>query len=872
MVKKIALGILAHVDAGKTTLSESLLYIGGSIKHIGRVDKQSAFLDTHAVEKERGITVFSKQAVIHHHNHMIFLIDTPGHVDFSAEMERTLRVLDYAILLISGTDGVQAHTKTLWRLLDLYGIPTFIFVNKMDVGHVDQKALLADLKRHLSDRCMPLNNPIFNDDIALCSEALMNTYLEKGVFDELVLSQAIARREIFPCYFGSALKGTGVEALFRDVTSLTKEPPYQEHFSARVFKVSRDEQGNRLTHLKLLGGSLRVKDSISYGDWEEKVNQIRMYSGNKYNSVPEAFAGDVCSVVGLRFSKIGDVYGEKANHDTPMMQMVPVLTYQLVFDHDLDSKMVYPRLIIIEEEFPEYAFMWDERGQHIRVNIMGDVHIEVLQRLIEDRLGMKVAFDDGSILYKETIEATVEGVGHFEPLKHYAEVHLLLEPLERGAGVVFANRCRDDILGKNWQNLVMTHLNERVHKGVLTGSDLTDVRISLLSGRAHPKHTSGGDFREATFRALRQGLMEAKSVLLEPYYQFTIELPQEMVGRAMFDIEQMRGKSSVVRSDGEMTLLEGRAPVSKMRHYYKDIIAYTKGLGVLTTEFAGYDVCQDHQLVIDNMAYEPNHDVDHPSSSIFCEGGVGTIIPWDEVKKHRHVESQWKNDDKEAEEAKHVGLSASNVQTLSLEEIDAIIQNASSANRGRKNTWQKPKKHTYTTYEVTPVVRKAKIEAYLLIDGYNIIHALEGLKDMMTVSLEASREALLEKLCNLQGVIDEKIMVVFDAYRIQNGKEHQEAYKNIQVIYTKEAQTADQYIESFAHQHKQHYDITVATSDALEQLIIRGAGCKVISADSFSKWLDQTDILIDSLKEKHEPTTLKDVGIRTASINLDENA
>jgi ribosomal protection tetracycline resistance protein len=639
-MKKLVLGILAHVDAGKTTLAESMLYLSGKIGKMGRVDNKDAYLDTSELEKARGITIFSKQAVLEIGDVRITLLDTPGHVDFSAEMERTLQVLDYAILVISAADGVQGHTKTLWRLLDLYQIPVFLFVNKMDQSGADKDRLIKELKYQLADGCMEfggVKTEGFYEELAMCDDLLLETYLQTGEIETLNIKKAIKARKIFPCFFGSALKCEGVEPFLQGIVKYAQIPSYPGEFGARIFKITRDEEGNRLTHLKITGGRLKVREAVTVGGRPEKVNQIRLYSGQKFEARSEIEAGSVCAVTGLSQSKPGEGLGSEQAAVKPVLE--PVLSYQIILPEGCDPRVMLPKLRQLEEEQPELRIDWDEELQEIQAKIMGEVQIEILQGLIQSRFGVKVVFDAGKIIYKETIAKVVEGVGHFEPLRHYAEVHLLLTPGEPGSGLKFGTECSEDLLSKSWQRLVLTHLEEKVHKGVLTGSPITDMKITLVSGQAHPKHTAGGDFREATYRAVRQGLKEAESILLEPYYTFELELPAKMVGRAMADIEKRHGTGEISRTNGEMAVLIGSAPVATMRNYHREVANYTKGLGRLFCTLKGYEPCHNAAEVIALTGYDAERDVENPTGSVFCSHGSGFLVPWDKVKEYMHLES-----------------------------------------------------------------------------------------------------------------------------------------------------------------------------------------------------------------------------------------
>lgn len=832
-MKKLVIGILAHVDAGKTTLSEGMLYLSGRIGKLGRVDKKDAYLDTYELERARGITIFSKQALLEIGDSRITLLDTPGHVDFSAEMERTLQVLDYAVLVISGADGVQGHTRTLWRLLDMYRIPVFLFVNKMDQNGTDKDKLVKEIKGQLDDGCIEFGQAQtegFYDQLAMCDESMLEAYLETGHIETAHIQKAVRDRKIFPCFFGSALKLEGVEQFMKGISEYAAIPSYPGEFGAKIFKITRDEQGNRLTHMKLTGGRLKVKDVLTNGLWEEKVNQIRIYSGQKFEAVSEIGAGSVFAVTGLSQTRPGEGLGMEKASDAPVLE--PVLSYRVLLPEGCDPRAMIPRLRQLEEEEPELHIAWDEQLQEIQVQLMGEVQVEVLQSLIQSRFGVGVAFDAGRIVYKETIAGVVEGVGHFEPLRHYAEVHLLLEPGGPGSGLEFGADCSEEVLGRNWQRLVLTHLEEKVHKGVLTGSAITDMKITLVSGRAHNKHTGGGDFREATYRAVRQGLMEAESILLEPYYGFRLELPEKMVGRAMTDIEKIHGTCQVARTDGETAVVEGSAPVVAMRNYQKEVAAYTKGLGRLFCMLKGYEPCHNEEEVIECMGYDPENDLGNPPGSVFCTHGASFPVAWDEVKDYMHVESYLREKSGLPEDTAPNHVAYTGEKHISPDEIDRIFSSTFYANQGRKSVWKR-RKTARDSYYKPPVHTDKQMEAkeeYLLVDGYNIIYAWPELKGLTEENMDGARMKLLDSLSNYQGMRKCRIIVVFDAYRVQGHAEEGADYHNIHVVYTREAQTADQYIEKFAHDNQKKYNITVATSDGLQQIIIRGAGCLLLSA------------------------------------------
>ncbi len=831
-MKKLVIGILAHVDAGKTTLSESMLYLSGRIRKLGRVDNKDAYLDTNELERARGITIFSKQAVFDIDDIQITLLDTPGHVDFSAEMERTLQVLDYAILVISGADGVQAHTKTLWHLLTIHKLPVFLFVNKMDQKQTDKDKLMMELKEQLGDGCVEFGaaeSESFYDQLAMCDEIMMEEYLEKGQISTSYIGEAIKERKVFPCFFGSALKLDGIEKFMEAIAKYAKTPRYSDEFGAKIFKISRDEQGNRLTHMKLTGGKLRVRDILTNGEWKEKVNQIRIYSGEKYEAVSEVDAGSVVAVTGLSKTRPGEGLGSEKDSKPPILE--PVLLYQIILPEGCDPRVMIPKLRQIEEEEPELHIVWDEQLQEIQVQVMGEVQIEILQSIIKSRFGVDVAFDSGRIVYKETIANTVEGVGHFEPLGHYAEVHLLLEPGERGSGLKYDVNCSEDYLSQSWQRLILTHLKEKTHKGVLTGSAITDMKITLVAGKAHNKHTEGGDFREATYRAVRQGLKEAESILLEPYYAFWLEVPEKMVGRAMTDIEKMHGTCEISQIKGETAVLTGSAPVVTMRNYHKEVIAYTKGLGRLFCNLKGYEPCHNTQKVIELIGYDSERDVENPTGSVFCTHGSGFLVSWDKVKEYMHVESYLQKDE-DLSEPEEIRIKSSKEMSISLEEIDQIINKTFYANQGKKSTWKKRKTALESYYKSSDYVKKEKEakEEYFLVDGYNIIFAWPELKKLAEENMDAAKTKLLDYLSNYQWIRGCRVIAVFDAYRVEGHREEVLDYYNIHVVYTREAQTADQYIEKFAYDNKKNYNITVATSDGLQQIIVRGEGCSLLSA------------------------------------------
>lgn len=863
-MKNLVIGILAHVDAGKTTLSESFLYLSGKIRKLGRVDNKDAYLDNFELERARGITIFSKQAMFEVGDTQITLLDTPGHVDFSTETERTLQVLDYAILVVSGADGVQAHTKTLWRLLEIYRIPAFLFINKMDQNGTDKEKLMEELKKQLGDGCIEFGQAVdedlnqglrrginessherfnedFNDQLAMCDEALLEAYLETGHIGLPQIKEAIRARKVFPCFFGSALRLEGVEAFIQGIVKYARIPAYPDDFGARIYKIGRDEQGNRLTYMKITGGRIKIRDVLSNGAWEEKISQIRFYSGQKFEAASEAEAGSVCAVTGLSRTKPGEGLGIEEASNTPVLE--PVLSYRIILPADCDPKMMLPKLRQIEEEDPELHIVWNEQLQEIQVQIMGEVQIEILQSVINSRFGVMVAFDSGRIVYKETIADVVEGVGHFEPLRHYSEVHLLLEPGERGSGLRFKSDCSDDILGKSWKNLIMTHLEEKVHKGVLTGSPITDMTITLVSGRAHNKHTEGGDFREATYRAVRQGLMEAESILLEPYYAFQLELPENMVGRAMTDIEKMSGTCHISHIEDGTAVLTGSAPVVTMRNYQKDVTAYSKGAGRLFCSLSGYGPCHNTEEVIEAMGYDPERDVANPAGSVFCGNGASFLVDWYDVKSFMHIESCLHTSETSSGETAENKPSHTEEKWLDPEEVDRIFKQTYYANQGKKSGWQKRKAEPEHYYSPKAYVGKLKVSKaeYLLVDGYNIIFAWPDLKALADGNMDGARARLLDQLSKYQGIRKCQVIAVFDAYRLQGHPEEIFDHDNIHVVFTREAQTADHFIEKFAHDNQEKYDITVATSDGLQQIIIRGAGCSILSARELKEEIIRAD-------------------------------
>lgn len=842
-------GLLAHVDAGKTTLSESILYQSGAIRNLGRVDHQDAFLDTDEMERERGITIFSKQAVLTWKDTEITLLDTPGHVDFSAEMERVLQVLDCAVLVISGADGVQGHTETLWKLLTRYGIPVFLFVNKMDQEGTDCGKLLAELKSRFSEGCIDFGRVETGaeeviEEIAVCDEQTMEEYLEKGSVAAASIRRLVAERKIFPCYFGSALHLQGVEELMNGICTYQMQKEYPAVFGAKVYKIARDGQGNRLTYLKVTGGTLKVKDVI--GENGDKVNQIRVYSGEKYELLSEADAGKVCAVTGLAETYPGQGLGAEKDSELPILE--PVLTYRIILPDDCNVHAMLRDLKLLEEEEPELHVVWIEKSQEIHVQLMGDVQIEILQRIIKERFGVLVEFGEGSIVYKETIAAPVEGVGHFEPLRHYAEVHLRLEPGERGSGIQFDSECSEDVLDRNWQRLVLTHLEEKEHKGVLTGSVITDMKITLTSGKAHLKHTEGGDFRQATYRAVRQGLKKAESVLLEPYYEFRIELPSENVGRAMTDIQNRFGKFEAPETLGEMTVLTGIAPVSTLSGYQKDVIAYTGGRGRISLTLKGYDLCHNQEEVVAARGYDSELDLANPTGSVFCAHGAGFVVDWDEVEEYMHMERTLDQTGEEGLAEVTLPKRRHSSIELTQEELDAIYVRTPDPvkqNHGQVTVCAKEKDREPGSAYTDPKWERRRREKegrqeYLLVDGYNIIFSWEELRELSEKDIGAARGKLADILSNYQGYRKCTLILVYDAYKVEGNPGEVMKYHNIYIVYTKEAETADQYIEKTVRRIAKDAAVTVATSDGLEQVIILGQGANRMSAPGLKEEIERT--------------------------------
>lgn len=853
-MKNIVMGILAHVDAGKTTLSESMLYLSGTVRKLGRVDHKDAFLDTYALERDRGITIFSKQAVFSLGNKKVNLLDTPGHVDFSAEMERTLQVLDYAVLVISGADGVQGHTETLWKLLKLYDIPTFIFINKMDQQGTDQAALLSELKERLDEGCIAFGKEESTEtleELAMTDEKVLDYFMEHESIRKEEICRLIQERRVFPCYFGSALKLEGVQELLYGFERYMEPYTGTEEFGAKVFKISRDDKGERLTFLKVTGGKLVVKMPVNLVDKEEKVNQIRIYSGAKYETVNEVEAGGVCAVTGLVSSYIGQGFGVEKGTAAPFLE--PVLTYQMILPDGADTTKVLRELKQLEEEEPLLNIVWNPALEEIHIQLMGEVQTEILKTMIAERFHLDVEFGTGKIVYKETIKNSVVGVGHYEPLRHYAEVHLKMEPLETGSGLVFDADCSEDVLDRNWQRLILTHLQEREHPGVLTGSPITDMKITIVAGRAHLKHTEGGDFRQATYRAVRQGLKSAESILLEPWYSFVLEVPSDQVGRAMSDIGQMNGSFEGPEAEDKqgMVRLTGTAPASEMRDYQREVWAYTKGRGRITFTLKGYEPCHNAEEVIEQIGYDSERDVDNPTGSVFCAHGAGFLVKWDEVPEYMHIKEDFLSEesDETSEEEQtitgnaHLGNSSYSSGYGDDPELLAIMEREFGSKQKERDRYSGYRKQTVSA----PMPRKTVIKdtepkkEYLLVDGYNVIFAWEELNELAKASIDAARNKLMDILSNYQGFTGCTLILVFDAYKVKGSQGEVQKYHNIYVVYTKEAETADQYIEKTTHEIGRKYKVTVATSDALEQVIVMGQGAYRISARDFYEEVERTE-------------------------------
>lgn len=824
-MKKIVLGILAHVDAGKTTLTESMLYLSKTIRHLGRVDHGDAFLDYNSQERNRGITIFSKQAIFNWNDTRITIIDTPGHVDFSTEMERTLRVLDYAILVISGVDGIQGHSGTIWKLLKHYQVPTFIFINKMDNAHANREILMSELKETFDENCYDFENldNSFYENIALNNEKLLEYYLKNNILTREQLIDEIINRQLFPCFFGSALKMTGIEKFLDEFCSYTKEKNYSNEFKARIFKISHDSHGNKLTHLKITGGSLKVKTNLLPN---EKVDQIRIYSGNKYKLVEQVTAGDICAIKGLKNIAAGQSIGYQEDIMAPIL--IPYLDYQIILPDDCDKHVILEKLFLLAQEDPQLHINYDHKSKEIHIQLMGTIQIEILKNIIKERFDVSVDFDYGNIIYRETILETIEGVGHFEPLRHYAEVHLLLEPGEIGSGLQFFTKCKEEVLASHYQRLILSHLEEKAHRGVLTGSLITDMKITLLAGKVHLKHTEGGDFREATYRALRQGLKSTKSILLEPYFKYTLTLPSEYLSRAIYDIEMMNGSYQLPNNQSEILTITGKAPVSKMQGYQNEIVAYTKGKGRLIYQIDGYFPCQNEQEIIEQFNYDSEADVENPTSSVFCRHGAGFNVKWDQVKDYMHIPFQYKQKSV-VKENKIINNNFSNED----EELENIFIQTYGPLKHRINNTASKKIISEPIYKSIPKC--------LLVDGYNVIYSWPELKELAKDSLDAARMRLIDLMCNYQGYKECILILVFDAYKVKDNLGTSYKYHNIYIVYTKEAQTADMYIERTTHELADKYDITVATSDALEQLIVLGQGAKRISSRELRLEIEHLD-------------------------------
>ncbi len=872
---KGCISLLAHVDAGKTTLSERLLYETGVIKSVGRVDQKNTYFDNDSVERERGITIYSKNARISLPNNELVLIDTPGHIDFSAETERCFSVLDAAVLLVSASAGIQPHTKTLWSLLKYYRVPTYIFVNKIDMPDTFKESVFSLIKSKLSPNAVDFSEEgtgSFFEEVATCGEGLLNEYLENDSISAQSIKRAIKNRELFPVFFGSALKNTGIPEFIIGLDKYMIETDYDkresEDFSGRVYKISRDNAGKRLTFLKVNSGCLKVKDMLG----EEKINELRIYSGEKYESVKEATAGDICAVVGIENSQNGTVYGKVEKAANPVL--APALSYAIHYPSDVDRNKMLSILKEIEEEDPSLNVEYKEDTKEIFVSLMGDVRCEVLKRILSDRYNIKAEFGDGRICYKETIDAVTLGVGHFEPLRHYAEAQILLEPMERGSGLLFEADVSEDLLDRNWQRLVLTHMAEREHRGVLLGTPITDLKMTLVAGRAHIKHTEGGDFRQATYRAIRQGLMKLSMSgnvrILEPFYDYTLEVPTSMAGRAMTDIAAMSGTAEIAETDLEegVSVLTGRAPVSTMKGYMKEVISYTKGTGKLMLNLSGYDICHNEAEVLEASSYNPDADLRNPSSSVFCSHGAGTVVNWDEVDSMKHVEYSPETGasliigDDYSKEANRLRMErerkAAESDFISVEEVDSILKSSTHANEnGRKSAYKgisasmrernaggagKP--------EPKEVVYKGTRhkEKYMLVDGYNVIHAWKELDDVASSSLDAAVSKLNDILSNYQAIKGIRLIVVYDAYKVIGHHTEEKPYDQMKVVFTKEAQTADQYIERYAHENAKKFDITVVTSDGLEQIIVTGEGCNLISSREFEEEVKRCSM---EFNEKH---------------------
>lgn len=861
-MKRIAVGILAHVDAGKTTLSEGLLYSAGEIRKLGRVDARDTFLDTDEIERARGITVFSKQAVLSAPEAVITLLDTPGHSDFAAEAERTLSVLDYAILVVSATDGVQSHTKTLWEMLKAHSVPTFIFVNKLDLANADKDRVIEELKSELSDSIVDFldtDDEQLRENIAVCDESVMHTYLESGEIDLNSVISAITARNIFPCFSGSALKMDGVKSFLKALVMLTEQKQSPTEFGAKVFKISTDDRGQRLTFMKITGGTLKVKELVD----AEKVNEIRIYSGEKYKSADSVCAGAVCAVTGLTKTFAGQGLGFSKN--AAKLTAEPIFTYRVVLPQGVDATVAAAKFKTLEQEETQLNVTWNEQLQEIQIKLMGEIQLEILKHQIKSRFGIDVEFQEGRIVYKETIKNTVEGVGHYEPLRHYSEVHLLLEPLPQGAGMHFAIDCSEDILDKNWQRLILTHLMEKEHIGVLTGSPITDIKITLKAGRAHQKHTEGGDFRQATYRAVRQGLRQAESVLLEPYYEFSLEVPKENVGRAMTDLDQMGATISLPQTRGDLIKITGTVAANSIRNYHREIISYTHGLGKLSVKFSGYGVCHNAEKVIEEIGYNPDSDLENSADSVFCDHGAGFVVPWFEVFDYMHLDSVLKP-------KKRTGDTALVKQSVGVA-TDAELLRIFEKTYGKVET-KIPQKIMRTRHEMPERYKGKNVQKfdkeYLLIDGYNIIFAWDELKVLTEHSLDDARSALIQRMTQYKAFRDVEVIIVFDAYKVKGNVGEVERAGDLTIVYTKEAQTADAYIEKAAKELSKNYKVTVATSDSLEQLIVFGSGALRISARSFKEDVESVESCIRKRITEHNIKETDTDFLKTIKDKLEE--
>ena len=859
---RYVLGILAHVDSGKTTLAESILYKSGIIRKIGRVDHKDTFLDHYDVERTRGITVFSKQAQFCVGEKEICLLDTPGHVDFSTEMERTLQVLDYAILVISSADGVQGHTRTLWHLLKRHHIPVFLFINKMDQPGADRERVLDEIQKQLDTSCIDFGScmkpdPEFYDSVAMCDEQLMEEFLVSEKIETCHIRNAIMQRKIFPCLFGSALKQEGVDELLKVLDYFMQDKDYPEEFGARIFKIAHDEQNNRLTYMKITGGSLKVKAVLSNGTWSEKADQLRIYSGNQYKAVNEVCAGMICVVTGLKNTFSGEGIGIEDKIEIPVLE--PALNYKIILPPECNVHEFYKRLCILDEEDPQLHVVWNEQLNEIHIQIMGEVQIEVLKNLILDRFHVAVAFGTGNIIYKETVVEPVVGIGHFEPLRHYAEVHLLIEPLERGSGLEFVSRCSEDILDKNWQRLILTHLEEKKHIGVLMGAEITDMRISVISGRAHQKHTEGGDFRQATYRAVRNGMKKSKSILLEPFYAFRIEVPQELIGRVMSDIQQRNGKFESPCIENGMAVLQGTAPVVCMRDYQLEINSFSHGKGKIFCTLKGYDLCHNAEKVISENAYDSENDTENPTGSIFCAHGAGYYVDWNRVADFAHVKDELTELDNNKEDTDQISQKSIKKKSdfgdivIAQEEIDEIFEKTFGRIKQKRRGWGKtigsPAVKQSSDRGIENSYESERKDSYLLVDGYNIIFAWEELSELAKINIDSARDLLMDILCNYQGYKKVNLILVFDAYKVHGGQGAVLQYHNIHVVYTKEAETADQYIEKVTNELGKKHNVTVATSDRLEQMIVWGQGAKRLSANGLREEIEHIN---KEIKEKSE--------------------